>query len=71
MQATLVTEAHTGSALRSSVSAGPALVQVTDQQSASIQEDGNCFRGILLGLCLECVLGFCVYGMWHLWHLVR
>jgi hypothetical protein len=69
--ASILTEAQTGPALLSSARGTVAIAKETDHETGSAQEDGNCFRGILVGLCVECALGFCVYGVWHIWHLVR
>jgi hypothetical protein len=69
--ASVLTDAHAGPVLLSSEYEAPAFAKGSDWESVSGQQDGNCFRGILLGFCLEGALGLCLYGMWQVWHIVR
>lgn len=39
--------------------------------SEALVEEENCPRAILVGICLEAVIGFSIYGACHAFHLVR
>jgi hypothetical protein len=45
--------------------------QETELESLSIREYGNCMQGFLVGLCLEGVLALCLYGVYHIGHVIR
>lgn len=34
-------------------------------------EDGACMRGVRYALAIEAVAAFFIYGVWHLWHILR
>jgi hypothetical protein len=69
--ATLLMDAHTGSASMSPVCEPSSFALETDFESSSIQVHGNCIQGFLVGLCLEGVLALCLYGVYHIGHVIR
>ncbi len=73
MQATAsnLTNAYNVPVLLSSLCEEPGVAKETEREPAYIQADGNCFRGILLGFCLEASVGLCVFGMWQVWHILQ
>lgn len=42
-----------------------------DGTSAQDEEQGSCVKGFLVGIGLEGATAFTVYGVWHLWHMIR
>ena len=68
--ATLSAKYQTDAAMLCSVCEPPALATETPQGTASIREYGNCIRGFVVGLCLEGALALCLYGMYHLGHIL-
>ena len=42
-----------------------------DCASDAAEEDGNCVRGFLVAVCLECAMVAGVFGIWQVWHLIR
>jgi tetrahydromethanopterin S-methyltransferase subunit B len=68
--ASLPMEAHTGTAMISPV-CEPSFTPNSNLESLTIREYGNCMQGFLVGLCLEGVLALCLYGVYHIGHLVR
>ncbi|MFZ0301706.1 MAG: hypothetical protein WAL75_03435 [Terracidiphilus sp.] len=73
MQATtsLPLKAQTAFAMSSSAIDAASLVQDANLESLTIREYGNCIQGFFVGLCLEGVLALCLYGVYHIGHIVR
>jgi hypothetical protein len=73
MQATTATfdEAQTRFTMASSVCEPSALQRETHKSTASIREYANCAQGFVAGLCLEGALALCLYGMYHIGHILR
>ena len=69
--ATLPMEAQTVSAMISPACEASSFAQESDLESLSMQEYGNCIQGFLVGLCLEGVLALCLYGVYHIGHVIR
>jgi hypothetical protein len=69
--ATIFAEAQTRFTLGPSVCETPALQRETHRETASIREYGNCVQGFVAGLCLEGALALCLYGMYHIGHILR
>jgi hypothetical protein len=34
-------------------------------------EEGSCVKGFMVAIAIEATVGLGVYGVWHLWHLIR
>jgi tetrahydromethanopterin S-methyltransferase subunit B len=69
--ASLPMEAQTLPAMISPSRESSSFAQETDLESLSIREYGNCMQGFLVGLCLEGVLALCLYGVYHIGHVIR
>ena len=69
--ATLPMDAHAGPGLMSFECEPSSFASETDLESLSIRESGNCIQGFLVGLSLEGVLALCLYGVYHIVHIVR
>jgi hypothetical protein len=48
-----------------------SLVQDANPEPFSIREYGNFIHAFVAGLCLEGVLALCLYGVYHIGHIVR
>ena len=33
--------------------------------------EGNCVRGLMIAFALECTVALSIFGVWHLWHMIR
>jgi hypothetical protein len=73
MQATTATfeEAQNRFTMVSSVREPSALQRETHKSTASIREYASCAQGFVAGLCLEGALALCLYGMYHIGHILR
>jgi len=73
MQATasLPLEAQTTFAMTSSAVESSSFGQDANLESLTIREYGNCIQGFFVGLCLEGVLALCLYGVYHIGHVVH
>lgn len=69
--ATLPMEAQNVPAMISPAGEPSSFAQEAELESLSIREYGNCVQGFLAGLCLEGVLALCLYGVYHIGHVVR
>jgi hypothetical protein len=69
--ATTFADAQTSSAMLSSVCEAPAFTSETYEATASYREYGSCIQGFMVGLFLEAALALCLYGMYHLGHVLR
>jgi hypothetical protein len=54
-----------------SVSEGRRLAGEAESRSGTKSEGIRCARGFLIALGFEAAMVFCVYGIWHVWHIVR
>ena len=48
-----------------------AFSAVIDEASDSNESGLGCARGIRLMIGLEAATALCLYGIWHLWHVLR
>ena len=48
-----------------------SISQDANLESLSFREYGTCIQGFVVGLCLEGVLALCLYGVYHIGHVVR
>jgi hypothetical protein len=69
--ATLPTDAHAGPGLMSFDCELSFFASETDLETLSIRKSGNCIQGFLVGICLEGVFALCLYGVYHIVHIVR
>jgi hypothetical protein len=46
-------------------------IRVVARRSNRKVEDGNCLKGFLVAIALEGTAALSVFGIWHLWHLIR
>jgi hypothetical protein len=69
--ATLPMEAQTVPAMISPAREVSSFAQESDLGSLSMQGHGNCIKGFLVGLCLEGALALCLYGVYHIGHVIR
>ena len=69
--ATLPMDAHAGPGLMSFECEPSSFASETNLESFSIRESGNCIQGFLVGLCLEGGFALCLYGIYHIQHIVR
>ncbi len=69
--ASVISDAYAGPVLLSSVREAAAGAEGTDWVSQAYAGDGNCFRGIMVGICLEGVVMFGLYGIWQVFHIIR
>lgn len=58
-------------AMTSPASEASSLVQDVKAQSLFVRAYGNCVQAFVVGLCLEGVLALCLYGVYHIGHVVR
>lgn len=42
-----------------------------DYESELVPDGLGLVRGIRIALAIEAVAGLCLYGLWHLWHVLR
>lgn len=42
-----------------------------DCASVAVEQEGNCVRGFLVAVCLECAMVAGGFGVWQVWHLIR
>lgn len=42
-----------------------------ERLSESNVEGPRCMRGLITGIGLELVMALCLYGVWHLWHILH
>jgi hypothetical protein len=69
--ASLPLEMQTIPAMTSPAVQASSIAQDANLDSLSIREYGNCIQGFVVGLCLEGVLALCLYGIYHIGHVVR
>jgi hypothetical protein len=69
--ASLPLEMQTIPAMTSPAGQASSIAQDANLDSLSIREYGNCIQGFVVGLCLEGVLALCLYGIYHIGHVVR
>ena len=73
MQATasLPLKKQTAFAMKSPAADTSSLAQSANLESFTIQEYGNCIQAFVVGLCLEGALALCLYGVYHIGHIIR
>lgn len=42
-----------------------------DLRSAGDEQEGSCVKGFLVGIFLEGIVAAGIYGVWHMWHVIR
>ena len=47
------------------------LAAVTDCVSDANEKEGNGLKGLLVAIGLEGTMALGVFGLWHVWHLIR
>jgi hypothetical protein len=69
--ASLPMKAQTVFATPSLATEASSLVQDHNPEPLSIREYANFVHAFVAGLCLEGVLALCLYGVYHIGHVVR
>jgi hypothetical protein len=69
--ATASVSSPTGTVMLCSEGGAPALARETRHLSASIRVYGSCVKGFMAGLCMEGALALCLYGIYHLGHILH
>jgi hypothetical protein len=54
-----------------SICNSPAYMRTVEEGPASNRDGLGCARGIRVAFLLEGGMALLIYGIWHLWHLVR
>jgi hypothetical protein len=71
VSASLPLEVQTVPAVTSPAVQASFISQDANLESLSIREYGSCLQGFVAGLCLEGMLALCLYGVYHIGHVVR
>ncbi len=49
----------------------PTIDAEADCESELVPDGLGLVRGIRIALAIEAAVGLCLYGLWHLWHILR
>jgi len=49
----------------------PSIKVVARSSKQRVVKDGNCVKGLLVAIALEGTVALSVFGVWHLWHIIR
>lgn len=64
-------EAYSGPLLMLSPRDSAAFARETDRLPDSRLEGPRCVKGLVTGIGLEAAMALALFGIWHLWHLLR